>query len=222
LVYVFSVVGASKSGKTWLIEHIIPELISRGFTVGSIKHTPKGFEIINNKDSTRHLSAGSKIVIYGNKESCAINALLPLNEKTFNCFLFLFDLFNIDIVVVEGFKSLKIPKIVTLRGENRININEITGPILCIVSDRKEDFLQKKIKSFNDIKDIVSIIIDNYEKTYVKFIKNFQVSLLVNDKLIPLNTYIKNVIGSVLTALINTLKGVPEPKSISVHIRKMR
>jgi molybdopterin-guanine dinucleotide biosynthesis protein MobB len=36
---VVSIVGRSQSGKTTLIEKLIPELKKRGYTVGTIKHS---------------------------------------------------------------------------------------------------------------------------------------------------------------------------------------
>ncbi|MGQ4832353.1 MAG: molybdopterin-guanine dinucleotide biosynthesis protein B [Candidatus Asgardarchaeia archaeon] len=219
MVYVFSVVGASNSGKTWLIEHIIPELINRGFKVGSIKHTPKGFSFNNEKDSGRHFLAGSELVIFGNKDNSGMISRVPIDEKNLSRILFLFNLFDIDIIVGEGFKQSRIPKIVTLRKNYRIDINAIRGPILCFVSDQEEKIDGKPVLKFNQIKEIVDLVLKHYETVYVKQIKEFDTQLIINGTEIPLNPYIKTVLGSVVTAIIKTLKGVPEPQTVSLYFK---
>ena len=42
---VISIVGSSGVGKTTLMEKLIPELVERGFRVGTVKHDVHGFEM---------------------------------------------------------------------------------------------------------------------------------------------------------------------------------
>jgi molybdopterin-guanine dinucleotide biosynthesis protein B len=61
---IVSFVGRSNSGKTSLIEKLVPELVSLGLAVGTIKHDLHGFDIdIPGKDSWRHKQAGAKRTI---------------------------------------------------------------------------------------------------------------------------------------------------------------
>ncbi len=54
------VIGGKNHGKTTLVVDLIAELTSRGFRVGSIKHTHHEHELdIPGKDSHRHRSAGA-------------------------------------------------------------------------------------------------------------------------------------------------------------------
>ncbi|HQI24319.1 MAG TPA: molybdopterin-guanine dinucleotide biosynthesis protein B, partial [Smithella sp.] len=58
-VSLISIVGKSNSGKTTLVEKLIPELIKRGYRVATIKHNKHGFDIDHEgKDSWRHKRAG--------------------------------------------------------------------------------------------------------------------------------------------------------------------
>lgn len=223
MVYVFSVVGASNSGKTWLIEQIIPELIKRGFRVGSLKHTPKGFSIDYEKDSGRHYLAGSEITFFGNDSSSAMISKIPLSKDSLNKVFFIFDIFDVDIVVGEGFKHLRIPKIVTIRGEHSVNSKEISGPILCFVSDSNKETIQgKPVFRFNQVDKIVDKVLEHYNNVYLKQVKDYYTHLIVNEVEIPLNPYVKTILGSVITAIIKTLKGVPEPQSVSIYFKKQR
>ena len=57
---IISIVGKSNSGKTTLIENLIPELTKRGYRVATIKHNVHGFDIDHEgKDSWRHKKAGA-------------------------------------------------------------------------------------------------------------------------------------------------------------------
>lgn len=65
IIPIICVVGRSKSGKTTLLEKLIPELKRRGYRVATIKHhSHPGFEIdVPGKDTWRHAQAGSDHVI---------------------------------------------------------------------------------------------------------------------------------------------------------------
>ena len=61
---VVSIVGKSDSGKTTLIEKLLPALIERGVRVGTIKHDVHGFEMDREgKDSYRHKHAGAAVTL---------------------------------------------------------------------------------------------------------------------------------------------------------------
>ncbi len=61
---IISVVGKSESGKTTLIEKLIPELKNRGYRIGTIKHAHHNFDMDKEgKDSWRHKAAGSETVV---------------------------------------------------------------------------------------------------------------------------------------------------------------
>jgi len=62
---VLHVVGPKKIGKTTLIEKLIPELSSKGYRVGTIKHHHTRYPLQmdhEGKDSWRHRRAGAKAV----------------------------------------------------------------------------------------------------------------------------------------------------------------
>ena len=60
---VVSFVGKPDSGKTTLLEKLIPELNRRGYRVGTIKHHVHQFEMDKpGKDTFRHKQAGARVV----------------------------------------------------------------------------------------------------------------------------------------------------------------
>jgi molybdopterin-guanine dinucleotide biosynthesis protein B len=98
-----AIVGKSDSGKTTLIESLLPELRRLGLRVGTVKHDVHGFEIDTpGKDSWRHGRAGAEVyMIAGPDKLACVRALsreLPLAEIARRYFA------DVDLVVAEGYK----------------------------------------------------------------------------------------------------------------------
>ena len=72
-----AVVGKSDSGKTTLIEKLVPELVELGLRVGTVKHDAHSFEIDHpGKDSWRHGQAGAQAYVIASPERLAYIAKL--------------------------------------------------------------------------------------------------------------------------------------------------
>jgi molybdopterin-guanine dinucleotide biosynthesis protein B len=98
-----AIVGKSDSGKTTLIEKLVPELVQLGLRVGTVKHDAHSFEIDHpGKDSWRHGRAGAEAYVIASPERLAfitrLDGELPLTaivRRYYDGF---------DIVVAEGYK----------------------------------------------------------------------------------------------------------------------
>ncbi len=107
---VCGIVGWSGSGKTTLLTAILPLLRARGISVSTIKHAHHEAVLdVPGKDSWRHREAGASEVILSGPQgfalfgkSAGLEALLPR-------------LAPVDLVLVEGFRGEKIPKIEVFR-----------------------------------------------------------------------------------------------------------
>ena len=108
MAQIIAVVGKSKSGKTTLIEKVIPELKKRGYCIGSVKHAHHGFEIDQKgKDSFRHRAAGADIVVVASPDEIAVVKKVKTDSLD-NLDIFFGDM---DLVLVEGYKRTSHPKI---------------------------------------------------------------------------------------------------------------
>jgi molybdopterin-guanine dinucleotide biosynthesis protein B len=109
---VVSIVGRSESGKTTLIELLIPELKRRGYRIGTIKHTHHALEVDQaGKDSSRHRAAGAHTVILASSGQIAMIKSIPSDSVTD-----LIKYFNdVDLLITEGYKRGNTPKIEVLR-----------------------------------------------------------------------------------------------------------
>jgi len=78
---IICIVGKSESGKTTLIEKLIPELKKRGYNIGSIKHSCQKFDIDKKgKDSWRHRKAGADIVVIASADNLIKKIYLKLRS----------------------------------------------------------------------------------------------------------------------------------------------
>jgi molybdopterin-guanine dinucleotide biosynthesis protein MobB len=111
---VISIVGRAKSGKTTLIEKLIPFLKARGYRVGTVKHhAHPGFDIdYPGKDTWRHAQAGSDHVVIAAPDKIAsiIKLTAPLSLLEI-----LAGMGDVDIVLTDGFRRALSPKIEVLR-----------------------------------------------------------------------------------------------------------
>ncbi len=147
---VICVVGSSNSGKTTVIENVVPILREKGLRVLVVKHARR-FELDKRgKDSWRLFESGADVVITS-KEKTAYISRLPDNINK------IIDLFGrtYDIVIVEGFKSSNLPKIVVLKENEKVpNLKNVVA----VVSDSDIDFEPRFRK--NDYYGIAEFILN--------------------------------------------------------------
>ena len=98
-----AIVGKSDSGKTTLIEKVVPELVRLGLRVGTVKHDAHSFEIDHpGKDSWRHGQAGAHAYAIASPERLAfitkLDGEMPLADIARRFFA------GFDLVVAEGYK----------------------------------------------------------------------------------------------------------------------
>jgi molybdopterin-guanine dinucleotide biosynthesis protein B len=231
---IIAVVGSKNTGKTSLSTKIIAELVKRGNTVGSIKHSHHNMEVdAEGKDTWKHRQAGSEIVIgSGSNSFMIVDEELDLENLLF----IIKSIKNPDYVVVEGYKQYPYANIST--------------------SEFKDDYTIKQVDSFNlseqDVVDLVNLI----EKQSFGLIQNLdykkygfktrsemassistgkagdspqepdEVVLSVDEKIIPLNDFVQAFLESGVRGMIKSLKteefGVKDLKNIQLLIRNKK
>ena len=116
MIPIISIVGKSDSGKTTLIEKLLPELVHRGYRIATVKHDVHGFEVDREgKDSWRHKKAGAHTVIISSSQKVALirdvekdMTLEELRAKFIQ---------DVDLILSEGYKKDAQPKIEVFRKE---------------------------------------------------------------------------------------------------------
>jgi molybdopterin molybdotransferase len=121
---IVSIVGRSESGKTILVEQLIAEFKRRGYKIAALKHSHCGVIEVDQpgKDTWKFAQAGSDAVCISSPRKLAfikksdhdlrIDEVLPIIGPEF------------DLVLVEGFKKSKLPKI-------EVHRKELGNDLLC-------------------------------------------------------------------------------------------
>ncbi|NRT79879.1 molybdopterin-guanine dinucleotide biosynthesis protein B [Clostridium beijerinckii] len=120
---VISIVATkSGTGKTTLIEALIPILKEKNYNIGVLKHDAHKFEIDKEgKDSYRFVKAGADKMVISSKEKIAMIEKLK-EEKDLEEILELF--VGMDLVIIEGYKNNGYPKI-------EVHRKEVDQKLLC-------------------------------------------------------------------------------------------
>lgn len=111
---IVALVGVSNSGKTTLLEKLIPVLKDRGWRIGTLKHDAHGFDMDHpGKDTYRHREAGAEAVVISGPRRIAVVREEASDQNPHT----LIDryLSDMDLVLVEGFKRYPFPKLEIVR-----------------------------------------------------------------------------------------------------------
>lgn len=114
----WGVVGWKNAGKTGLMERLVAEFTGRGLRVSTIKHAHHGFDVDQpGKDSYRHREAGATEVLVASAARYAVlHELRDAGEPSLEALLA--RLSPVDLVLIEGYKRDRHPKIEAWRAEN--------------------------------------------------------------------------------------------------------
>jgi len=111
----FGLAAWSGSGKTTLLARLLPELIARGHSVSTVKHAHHAFDLDQpGKDSFRHREAGATEVLITSSTRWALqHELRGAAEPDLETLIA--HMSPVDLLLVEGFKRHKHPKLELLR-----------------------------------------------------------------------------------------------------------
>jgi molybdopterin-guanine dinucleotide biosynthesis protein B len=156
-------VGRSNSGKTTLIERVIPELVRAGYKVATVKHAGHGFDLdTEGKDSWRHKQAGASAVAIISKSSLAMFAdvsdhmnVEDVRERYLDA--------SYDLILAEGWRSEGYPKIVIVRDQ----IGEVPmsqDGLLAVVCNKPVETSVPLIDP-DDVSAVAALIVRHFPKS---------------------------------------------------------
>lgn len=163
---VVTFIARSGTGKTTLLEKLIAEMTSRGWTIGALKHDAHKFEIDHEgKDSWRFTRAGAAVTSISSPAKTAIirqHELQPDLDELLQPFAG-----KVDIILTEGFKKSSLPKIEAHRsalGQPLLSRGEDHDPaLIAIVSDVSLD-LDVPCLDLNDAPGLADFIEERFLK----------------------------------------------------------
>ena len=152
---VVSIVGKKNTGKTTLIEKLIPELKARGYRIGTIKHDTHGFEIDHEgKDTWRHKNAGALSVVISSPRKLSLIKEVDQEARLDEIVEAFFN--GLDIVITEGYKKADKPKIEVYRTATHKTPLHAKGESESLIAVMSDVPLDLGVPNF-DINDVVGL-----------------------------------------------------------------
>lgn len=216
---IVAVVGSKKSGKTTAVETLVHGLVGKGYTVATVKHISEpNFTVdTKGKDTWRHAEAGASTVISVAPNELAVirkvdTTKYSLEQMTRNCED------DVEIIILEGFKKLigqdpTVPKIVAAKTtEEVLEASKHFKPILTFVGAISTEAKKLKIPYVDVLKeqqrlvDLVDEKIAAPVERKRKHKKKFRIR--VDERILPLNPFVQEIMRNIILGMISTLKGV--------------
>jgi molybdopterin-guanine dinucleotide biosynthesis protein B len=149
--------GYSGSGKTTLMVKLIALLNNYGLRVGTIKHDVHGFEIDKpGKDSYRHKAAGAYASVITSPKQIGLVIDVDHDHAPEELAPFMP---QVDIILAEGFKRSRLPKVEVYRPETgKAPACKGDPYLIAVVSDAKLDWGIQQF-SASDIEALASFIL---------------------------------------------------------------
>jgi molybdopterin-guanine dinucleotide biosynthesis protein B len=161
---IIGLAGWSGAGKTTLLAKALPRIVARGLTVSTIKHAHRSFDLDQSgKDSHTHRAAGATEVLISSAQRYALmHELRGAPEPSL--YNLLTRLSPVDLVVVEGFKAVRHPKLEVYRaavGKPALHLHDPF--VVGIVSDTPFPTSGRPVVAIDDVEAVVELMVEHAE-----------------------------------------------------------
>lgn len=210
---VFTVVGASGTGKTRVAVALVRSLVRRGYRVAAIKHAPHGHEMDRvGSDTDRLFDAGASAVMAASPGGASARYQQPAPDRPLEDIVAWWGP-DCDVVIAEGFKQSRVPKVLVEGGD--------TGPtrisnIVARVDGHGASADEVPVFTFEQMDELADLL----ERMMSTSLPDGPAArLTVDGHNIWLNRFPSAALASVVTGFVSSLKGVPGPeRSITVTV----
>ena len=237
-----SVVGFKDSGKTRVVEALVTELKSRGYSIVSLKHTTEAVPLDTpGKDTWRHRQAGASASAILHDKGSAL-----FIEKPMTPYAAAEMLGEHDYIILEGFKHLNtvsrilVPKTqedieklsngleVAIANTDSVALNHDSIPIMSLGdSGRLADLVEERAFpllpglncrgcGYDGCRELAMAILRGEAGVKDCVMRISDVALKVNGKDVPLNRFTRDILRNVVKGVLETLKGMEDPKTVEL------
>lgn len=160
---VISIVSKKRSGKTTLIEKLIPALRAKGYRIGTIKHDTHGFDIDHEgKDTWRHKQCGASSVVISSPWKLSlikdVDQELGLDRIVEAYFI------DMDLVLTEGYLRAGKPQVEVFNStahKKPLHAKGAPNSLVAVMSDIPVDLGVPNL-DINDVDALVNIIVQRF------------------------------------------------------------
>lgn len=150
--------GWQNSGKTTLVEKLVSEISTRGFSVSTVKHAHHDVDLDKpGKDTHRHRQAGAQEVVLATAHRMFIMAEHRKGEPALQDVLA--RLAPVDLVLIEGYKRDSHPKIEVWRSATGQPLIQSTDATVRAVASDEALSLPVPLLDLNDPAKIADFIL---------------------------------------------------------------
>ena len=225
---VVALVGRPDCGKTTLLEKLLPELKRRGYRVGTIKHHVHEFSMDTpGKDTWRHKQAGAETVVLASPTGLGLvrdcDRDLGVDELVARYFG------EMDLVITEGYKRTRLPKIEVYRREihpeplprDRSWIALVGDPAPA-APDAAADTPELPSFAADQVAAIADFLVERFLSPATRSGKprRPKITLEVNGNPVPLNRFAASFLRRAIGGMITSLRGCEDPRTIAIQIGK--
>jgi molybdopterin-guanine dinucleotide biosynthesis adapter protein len=161
---VLGIVGWSGSGKTTLITRLIPLLTRRGVRIATVKHAHHTFDVDHpGKDSYEHRKAGAaEVIVSSTRRWVQMHELGDSPEASLGELLRRIS--PCDLILIEGFKSERHPKMEVYRSALRKPPLYPEDPcIIALASDQPVPDAGRPVVDMNNISAVAEVVMTRAE-----------------------------------------------------------
>ncbi|MGR3546534.1 MAG: molybdopterin-guanine dinucleotide biosynthesis protein B [Roseovarius sp.] len=156
---IYGVTGWKNAGKTGLMERLVAEITGRGYTVSTVKHAHHASDVDQpGKDSHRHRIAGATEVLLASRNRFALMHELREDEEP-SLETLLQKLAPVDLVLVEGYKRDRHPKVEAFRAETGNPLIARDDPTIRAVASDTALTIDRPLFDLDDTKAIADFIL---------------------------------------------------------------
>lgn len=160
---VLSVCGIKNSGKTTLLEKLIPELINRGLKVAVLKNGGHFKPDTPGTDTYRFLEVGaSGTVIFDGHQLSVSRKSMPDYDELFQLFP------DADLLLVEGLRDTALPKIEMVKPGDSRSPALTEDKVLAYCAADGAYTSEKPVLSRDNVAEVADFILDLYESGALK------------------------------------------------------
>ena len=155
----YGITGWKNAGKTGLMERLVTDITTRGFTVSTLKHAHHTFDVDHpGKDSHRHRMAGaSQVLLSSGTRWALMSELRDAPEPSLKDLLVRLD--PVDLILVEGYKRDTHPKVEAYRAETGNALIAPNDPTIRAIAADHAINIDRPVFDLNDTAAIADFIL---------------------------------------------------------------
>jgi molybdopterin-guanine dinucleotide biosynthesis protein B len=226
---IIGIYGYQDAGKTKLVEQLVSALVSKGYSVSSIKHTPHDKTIdCEGKDTWRHWMAGSDPVVFssGTETSIIKHSRTSADEIA----AMVIREYSPDVLIVEGFKEGSFQKVAIGKVKPRKG-TVLKNPKLSKLVEyvEKEVAVERVLaelpgldcgKCGLDCRGLAEEIVRGKRRLLdCRELSDLDVRIFVDGRRIAAGKFVSSIVHDTVRGMLGSLKGYEPGKEVEIRLR---